>query len=193
MKPEGFFYLVGWDLTPLGPFSGPLGSYKSQYCGHTLAYCTFSPDDTWGPIICFAYLWFEDFMSAVYCEVFSGISRVNAELVADVADKDCFCRHYQRLAWLFSFPAPLGGDERQVCTSTLHELDMMGIETLSATSDTNSTLRRLLTWADFTVLLILRNFDFLMYMSIWYHISIQIFRLICFPLAWLLFLGHNFL
>jgi hypothetical protein len=41
-----FFYLVGWDLTPLGPFAGPLGSYKPQYCGHTLAYCTFSPDDT---------------------------------------------------------------------------------------------------------------------------------------------------
>jgi hypothetical protein len=40
-----FFYLVGWDLTPLGPFAGPLGSYKSQYCGHILAYCTFSPDD----------------------------------------------------------------------------------------------------------------------------------------------------
>jgi hypothetical protein len=40
-----FFYLVGWDLTPLGPFAGPLGSYKSQYCDHTLAYCTFSPDD----------------------------------------------------------------------------------------------------------------------------------------------------
>jgi hypothetical protein len=40
-----FFYLVGWDLNPLGPFAGPLGSYKSQYCGHTLAYCTFSPDD----------------------------------------------------------------------------------------------------------------------------------------------------
>jgi hypothetical protein len=29
-----FFYLVGWDLTPLGPFAGPLGSYKSQHCGH---------------------------------------------------------------------------------------------------------------------------------------------------------------
>jgi hypothetical protein len=41
-----FFNLVGWDLTPLGPFAGPLGSYKSQYCGHTLAYCTLSPDDT---------------------------------------------------------------------------------------------------------------------------------------------------
>jgi hypothetical protein len=41
-----YFYLVGWDLTPLGPFAGPLGSYKSQYCGHTLAYCTFSPNDT---------------------------------------------------------------------------------------------------------------------------------------------------
>jgi hypothetical protein len=40
-----YFFLVGWDLTPLGPFAGPLGSYKSQYCGHTLAYCTFSPDD----------------------------------------------------------------------------------------------------------------------------------------------------
>jgi hypothetical protein len=40
-----FFYSVGWDLTPLGPFAGPLGSYKSQYCGHTLAYCIFSPDD----------------------------------------------------------------------------------------------------------------------------------------------------
>jgi hypothetical protein len=26
-----FFYLVGWDLTPLGPFAGPLGSYKPQY------------------------------------------------------------------------------------------------------------------------------------------------------------------
>jgi hypothetical protein len=38
-------FFVGWDLTPLGPFAGPLGSYKSQYCGHTLAYCTFSPDD----------------------------------------------------------------------------------------------------------------------------------------------------
>jgi hypothetical protein len=38
-----FFYLVGWDLTPLGPFAGPLGSYKSQYCGHILAYCTFFP------------------------------------------------------------------------------------------------------------------------------------------------------
>jgi hypothetical protein len=34
-------YLVGWDLTPLGPFAGPLGSYKPQYCGHILAYCTF--------------------------------------------------------------------------------------------------------------------------------------------------------
>jgi hypothetical protein len=42
---EFFFNLVGWDLIPLGPFAGPLGSYKSQYCGHTLAYCTFSPDD----------------------------------------------------------------------------------------------------------------------------------------------------
>jgi hypothetical protein len=40
-----FYYLVGWDLTPLGPFAGPLGSYKPQYCGHTFAYCTFSPDD----------------------------------------------------------------------------------------------------------------------------------------------------
>jgi hypothetical protein len=38
-----FFYLVGWDL---GPFVGPLGSYKPQYCGHILAYCTFSPNDT---------------------------------------------------------------------------------------------------------------------------------------------------
>jgi hypothetical protein len=35
-------------LNPLGPFAGPLGSYKSQYCGHILAYCTFSPDDIWG-------------------------------------------------------------------------------------------------------------------------------------------------
>jgi hypothetical protein len=26
--------LVGWDLTPLGPFACPLGSYKSQHCGH---------------------------------------------------------------------------------------------------------------------------------------------------------------
>jgi hypothetical protein len=43
-----FFYLVGWDLTPLGPFVGPLGSYKSQYCGHILAYCTFSLDDIGG-------------------------------------------------------------------------------------------------------------------------------------------------
>jgi hypothetical protein len=42
---NSFFYLVGWDLTPLGPFAGPLGSFKSQYCGHTLAYCAFSPDD----------------------------------------------------------------------------------------------------------------------------------------------------
>jgi hypothetical protein len=25
---------VGWDLTTLGPFAGPLGSYKPQYCGH---------------------------------------------------------------------------------------------------------------------------------------------------------------
>jgi hypothetical protein len=25
-----------------------LGSYKPQYCGHTLAYCTFSPNDIWG-------------------------------------------------------------------------------------------------------------------------------------------------
>jgi hypothetical protein len=41
----GFFYLVRLDLTPFGPFASPLGSYKSQYCGHTLAYCTFSPDD----------------------------------------------------------------------------------------------------------------------------------------------------
>jgi hypothetical protein len=40
-----FFYLVGWDLTPLGPFAGLLGLYKPQYCGHTLAYCTVSPDD----------------------------------------------------------------------------------------------------------------------------------------------------
>jgi hypothetical protein len=40
-----FFYLVEWGLTPLGSSAGPLGSYKSQYCGHTLAYCTFSPDD----------------------------------------------------------------------------------------------------------------------------------------------------
>jgi hypothetical protein len=41
-----FFYLVGLDLTPLGSFAGPLGSYKPQYCGHILAYCTLSPDDT---------------------------------------------------------------------------------------------------------------------------------------------------
>jgi hypothetical protein len=27
-----FFYLVGWDFA--GPFAGPLGSYKPQYCGH---------------------------------------------------------------------------------------------------------------------------------------------------------------
>jgi hypothetical protein len=40
-----FFYLVGWDLTPLAPLAGPLGSYKPQHCGHILAYCTFSPDD----------------------------------------------------------------------------------------------------------------------------------------------------
>jgi hypothetical protein len=46
---------------PLGPFfksprfrffrslcSSPLGPCKSQHCGHTLAYCAFSPDDTWG-------------------------------------------------------------------------------------------------------------------------------------------------
>jgi hypothetical protein len=52
-----FFYLVGWELTPLGPSAGPLGSYKSQYCGHTLAYCTFSPDDTWGWL--WSYWWSE--------------------------------------------------------------------------------------------------------------------------------------
>jgi hypothetical protein len=39
-----FFYLVGWD------FAGPLGSYKSQYCGHILAYCTY-PNHLVGPYI----------------------------------------------------------------------------------------------------------------------------------------------
>jgi hypothetical protein len=39
-----FFGVVGLN-PPLGPFAGPLGSYKPQYCGHILAYCTFSPDD----------------------------------------------------------------------------------------------------------------------------------------------------
>jgi hypothetical protein len=41
-----FFIWWGGALPPLGPFAGPLGSYESQYCGHILAYCTFSPDDT---------------------------------------------------------------------------------------------------------------------------------------------------
>jgi hypothetical protein len=43
-----FFYLVGWDLTPIRSLCRSPRFVKSQYCGHTLAYCTFSPDDTWG-------------------------------------------------------------------------------------------------------------------------------------------------
>jgi hypothetical protein len=43
---SSFFLFGGVGLNPpLGPFAGPLGSYKPQYCGHMLAYCTFSPDD----------------------------------------------------------------------------------------------------------------------------------------------------
>jgi hypothetical protein len=45
--PSIFFYLMGWDLTPLGPFAGPLGSLSPSTAA-TLAYCTLSPDDTWG-------------------------------------------------------------------------------------------------------------------------------------------------
>jgi hypothetical protein len=40
-----FFYLVGWDLTPIRSLCRS-PRFVSQYCGHILAYCTFTPDDT---------------------------------------------------------------------------------------------------------------------------------------------------
>jgi hypothetical protein len=41
---RGFLFLF-FFFGGVGPFAGPIGSYKLQHCGHILAYCTFSPDD----------------------------------------------------------------------------------------------------------------------------------------------------
>jgi hypothetical protein len=38
-----FFLFGGVGPNPLRSFAGPLGSYKSQCCGHTFAYCTSFP------------------------------------------------------------------------------------------------------------------------------------------------------
>jgi hypothetical protein len=37
-----FHYLVGWDLIPIRSLCRSPRFVKSQYCGHILAYCTFS-------------------------------------------------------------------------------------------------------------------------------------------------------